>query len=49
MLIMLYVKRNIHEISIWKTLRTFNFYSAKKLEDLLGTLKILIRNKLIAN
>ena len=40
MLIMLYVKWNVHEISQWKTLQTFCFYSTKKLEDLLGTLKI---------
>ena len=41
MLIMLYVNRNVHEISIRKTLQTFSFYSTKKLEDLLGTFEIL--------
>ena len=38
MLIMLYGKQNVHEISIWKTLQAF--YSTKILENLLGTLKI---------
>ena len=44
MLIMIQVKRNIHEISRWKALQTFYFYLTNKLENLLGTLKILKKN-----
>ena len=34
------VMRNLHGISIWKTLQAFYSYSTNILENLLGTLKI---------